>query len=84
MCQVWRFGMARALRILSQRNPNEGGNLTRAPKPNQGGGYEPSGKKSCLVCDSISTATIFTTEACEETLKIQSVPLICDSEKVLY
>ena len=42
------------------------------------------GKKTCLVCDSISTATTFTTEACQETFKIQSGPLTCDSEKVLY
>ena len=31
-----------------------------------------------------STATTFTTEACQETFKIQSGPLTCDSEKVLY
>ena len=41
-------------------------------------------EKTCLVCDSISTATAFTTEACQETFKIQSGPLTCDSEKVLY
>ena len=40
--------------------------------------------KTCLVCDFISTATTFTTEACEETFKIQSGPLTCDSEKVFY
>ena len=32
----------------------------------------------------MSTATTFTTEACQETFKIQSGPLTCDSEKVLY
>ena len=42
------------------------------------------GKKICLVCDSISSATTFTTEACQETFKIQSSPLTCDSERVLY
>ena len=42
------------------------------------------GRKTCLVCDSTSTATIFTTEACEETFKIQSGSLTCDSKKVLY
>ena len=41
-------------------------------------------KKSCLVCDSISTATTFTTEACQEAFKIQSGPSTRDSEKVLY
>ena len=53
-------------------------------KLNEGGRCEPSGKKTCLVCDSISTATTFTTEACQETFKIQSGPLTCSSEKVLY
>ena len=42
------------------------------------------GKKTCLVCDSISTAMVFTTEACQETFKIQSGPLTWDSKKVLY
>ena len=42
------------------------------------------GKKTCLICDSISTATTFTTEACQETFKIQKGPLNRDSEKVLY
>ena len=41
-------------------------------------------EKTCLVCDSISTATTFTTEVCQETFKIHSGPLICDSKKVLY
>ena len=42
------------------------------------------GKKTCLVCDSKSAATTFTTEACQGTCKIQSGPLTCDSKKVLY
>ena len=42
------------------------------------------GKKTLLVCDSISTAATFTTEACQETFKIQSGSLTCDSKKVLY
>ena len=41
-------------------------------------------EKTCLVCDSISTATTFNTDACQETFKIQSVPLTCDSKKALY
>ena len=41
-------------------------------------------KETCLVCDSISTATTVTTEACQEAFKIQSGPSTCDSEKVLY
>ena len=60
--------------------------LVRAtlPKLNESGRCEPCGKKTCLVCDSISTATTFTTEAFQETFKIQSGPFTCDSEKVLY
>ena len=60
--------------------------LVRAtlPKINGSGRCEPCGKKTCLVCDSISTATTFTTEACQETFKIQTGPLTCDSEKFLY
>ena len=60
--------------------------LVRAtlPKINASGRYEPCRKKTCLVCDSISTVTTFTTEACQETFKIQSGPLTCDSEKVIY
>ena len=50
-------------------------------KLNESGRCEPCGKKTCLICDSISTATTFTTEACQETFKIQSGPLTRDSEK---
>ena len=46
--------------------------------------YEPCGKKTCLVCDFVNTATTFTTEACQETFKIQIGPLTCDSENALY
>ena len=48
------------------------------------GKCEPCGKKTFLVCDSISTSTTFTTEVCQETFKIQKGPLNYDSEKVLY
>ena len=41
-------------------------------------------EKTYLVCDSISTTTTFTTEACQETFKTQKGPLNCDSEKVIY
>ena len=60
--------------------------LVRAtlPKINGSGRCESCGKKTCLVCDSISTATTFTTEACQKTFKIQSGSLTYDSEKVLY
>ena len=34
--------------------------------------------------DLLGTATTFATEACQETLKIQSVPLNCTCEKVLH
>ena len=60
--------------------------LVRAtlPKANETGRCEPCGKKTCLVCNSIRTTTTFTTEACREIFKIQSGPLKCNSEKVLY
>ena len=48
------------------------------------GRYETCGKKSCVVCDSISTAATFTKEACQETFKIRRGLLCCDSEKILY
>ena len=54
------------------------------PKPNENGRCEPCGKRSCLVCDSISAATTFRTEACQETFKIQSGFLTHHSEKVFY
>ena len=59
---------------------------TRAalPKLNEGGRCKSCGKKTCLVCDSISTATIFTTEDCQETFKIQSGLLTYDSKRFLY
>ena len=62
------------------------GYLVRAklPKLGESGRCEPCGKKTCLVCDSISTTTTFTTKACQETFKIQKGPLNWDSEKVLY
>ena len=52
-------------------------------KLEESGRCEPCGEKTCLVCDSVSTTTTFTTEACQETFKIQKGPLNRDSEKVL-
>ena len=40
--------------------------------------------KDLILCDSISTATTFTTEACYKTFKIKCGPLTCDSKKVIY
>ena len=57
---------------------------TTLPKANETGRCEPCGKKTCLVCNSIRTTTTFTTEACGEVFKIQSGPLNCNSEEVLY
>ena len=37
-----------------------------------------------MVCESISTATTYETEACQETFKTLGGPLNCDSETVLY
>ena len=52
-------------------------------KLHESGRCEPCGRKTCLVCDSISTTTTCTTESCQEPFKIQKSPLNCDSEKVL-
>ena len=75
MCFLQGFGMARVLRI-TQLEPNHP-DLTRVENVNY------VGKKTCLVCGSISTTKTFTTEACQETFAIQKGPLNCDSEKVL-
>ena len=40
-------------------------------KLEDGGICEPCRKKTCLICDSISTLATFTTEVCKETFKIQ-------------
>ena len=53
-------------------------------KLKESGKCEPCGKKTCLVCDSLSTTTTFTTETCQETIKIQKGPLNCDYEKMLH
>ena len=67
--------MARALRIsLSEQHYPF---FMRAEDVNHAG-------KNYLVCDSISTATIFTIEVYQITFKIQSGLLACDSEKVLH
>ena len=44
------------------------------PKLNESGRCEQCGEKTCLVCHSISTAMTFSTEAFQETFKIQDVP----------
>ena len=62
----------------------QGFEIAVALRINESGGCEKCRKKACLVCDSISTATTFTTEACQETCKSQSGPLTCDSEKFLH
>ena len=53
-------------------------------KMGNAGGSKPCGKGTCLVCDHIITSNTFTTKACGEVFKIQSGPLNCNSEKVLY
>ena len=40
--------------------------------------------KTCFVCNSIRITPTFTTKACREIFKIQSGPLIWNSQKVLY
>ena len=54
------------------------------PKLEESGICEPCGKKTCLVCDSISTAATFTAEVRKETFKIQKATLNSDFKKVLY
>ena len=58
-------------------------NTTVTPKTNETRRCE-TWAKTCLVCNVIRTTTTFTTVACRETSKIQSGPLNCNSEKVLY
>ena len=60
--------------------------LVRAalPKTNEIGRCKPFGKKNCLICNSIRTTTTIITEAVGENFKIQSGPLNCNLEKVLY
>ena len=53
-------------------------------KTDNSGGSEPCGNGTCQVCDHIITTNTFTTKACGEVFKIQSGPLNCNSEKVLY
>ena len=59
--------------------------LVRAvlPQTNKTERCEPSGQKTCLVCDSIRSSKTITTKVCRENLKILSGPLNCNSEKVL-
>ena len=54
------------------------------PKMDNAGGSESCGKGTCQVCDHIITTNSFITKACVEVFKIQSGPLNCNSEKVLY
>ena len=54
------------------------------PKTNKTGRYKPCDKKTCLVFNSVRTTTTFTKWTCREIFKIQSSPLNCNSEKVLY
>ena len=60
--------------------------LVRAalPKMDNDGGSEPCGKGTCQVCYHIIITNTFTTKACGKVFRIQSGPLNCNSEKVLY
>ena len=53
-------------------------------RANEIGRCEPCGKKTCLVSNSIKTTATFTKKACGENFEIQSGPLNCNWEKVLY
>ena len=54
------------------------------PKINNAGGSEPYGKGTCQVCDHLVATNTFTRKAYGEVFKIQSGPINCNSEKVLY
>ena len=54
------------------------------PNMNNAGGSERCGKGTCQVCDLIITSNTFTAKVCGEVFKIQSGPLNCNSEMVLY
>ena len=56
----------------------------KSTKPEENERCKPCGKKPCLVCNSSSTTTIFTTETSQGSFEFQKDPLNCDSEKVLY
>ena len=60
--------------------------LVRAalPKTNETRRCKRCGRKTCFVCNSVRTTATFTTEVCGEVFKIQSGPLNCNLEKVLY
>ena len=54
------------------------------PKMYNARGSEPCREGTCQVRDHIITTNTFTTKACGEVFKVQSGPLNCNSEKVLY
>ena len=54
------------------------------PNMDTAGGSEPCGNGTCQVCDLIITTNTFTTKICGELFQIQSGPLFCNSEMVLY
>ena len=60
--------------------------LVRAslPKSNKTRRCEQCWKKTCLVCNSISTTATFIMEVYGESFKIESGALNCNSENVLY
>ena len=60
--------------------------LVRAalPKTDNVGSSELCGRGTCQVCDHLITTKTLTTKACGEVFKIQSGPLNCNSENVLY
>ena len=60
--------------------------LVRAtlPKMDNAGGSGLCGKGTCQVCDHLITTNTLITKPCGEVFKIESLPLNCNSEKVLY
>ena len=54
------------------------------PKMDNAGGFVSYGKGTCQVCGHRVTTNNFTTRACGEVFKIQSGPLNCNLDKVIY
>ena len=60
--------------------------LVRAalPKMDNAGDSEPCGKGTCQVCNHTITTNTFKTKKCGKIFQVQSGPLNCNSEKILY
>ena len=73
--QLWNSEMVKALR-------NTWWELL--PKIDNAGGFEPCAKGTCQLYNNVITTNTFKTKACGEVFIIQSGPLNCNWQKVLY